>query len=462
MILKLIVFFQIMLCQKTTSWSQIKRHKYTLSKFFQPFDVIPHNQDTVHNPSEDSISARLLTNYGVVRQAGPGTFHLLPLGLRSVKKIENIIDREMEKIGCLKISMPHVTQASLWKKSGRLTRMGSELITFNDRHERSQVLSPTHEEAVTDLMKSLPVTHDTDLSIKLYQVGTKFRDEMRPKFGLIRSNEFLMKDLYTFDKDIASAQESYHLVTEAYQNIFETIGVPWLRVAGDSGAIGGSMSHEYHYPAPIGQDNLVICGECGHGSNAELLSGDDQSCVKCGAAEVKTSKGIEVGHTFQLGDKYSRSMKAKYKNAAGEGHVYQMGCYGIGVSRLMAAAVEVMSTPSELRWPRVMAPFSCIVLAPKGGSREGSAASGLVSQLCQSLNTVLPDDVILDDREKLTVGKKLREAKKTGYPYIVLFGKKCADEDPMIELHSVNTGEMTELRPEELVQYMKANAVSQP
>ena len=185
--------------------------------------------------------------------------------------------------------------------------MGPELVTFRDRHERAQVLSPTHEEAVTDIMRSLPVTHERDLPIKLYQIGAKFRDEMRPKFGMIRANEFTMQDLYTFDKDLESAETTYREISDAYRNIFDKLGVPWVRVAGDSGQMGGSRSHEYHFPADIGQDTLLINQETGEGRNMELLtSGDSEP-----GPEFVKRKGIEVGHTFLLGDKYSRSAGAK-------------------------------------------------------------------------------------------------------------------------------------------------------
>ena len=434
-------------------WCQ-KRTKFTLSKFFQPFDVIPYNQDKKHNPQEDSISARLMTSYGIVRQAGPGTYHLLPMGVRAQNKLENIIDRELEKIGCLKMSLPHITQGQLWKNSGRLETIGDELVTFKDRHERLQVLSPTHEESVTDIFKSLPFTAERDLPIKLYQIGSKFRDEMRPKFGLIRANEFTMKDLYTFDKDIESAKRTYEEVSEAYRRIFTKIGVPYVVVTGDTGNIGGSMSHEYHFPASIGQDTIMICDKYGSGYNKETLEKDQTKCPSCDCeGKMKMSKGIEVGHTFLLGDKYSRSGKATYKNDRGDSLFYQMGCYGIGVSRLLASCLEVRSTPTELRWPEKIAPFSVVILAPKGGSKQ-TAAGDILEIVHDAVDKIFKNDVILDDRDKLSVGKKLREAKKTGYPYIVLFGKKSIEADPKIELHNVNSGEMFEFSPSEIVDYL--------
>ena len=203
-----------------------------------------------------------------------------------------------------------------------------------------QVLSPTHEEAATEILRSLPVTSDRDLPIKLYQIGTKFRDEMRPKFGLIRANEFTMKDLYTFDKDQESAEETYSQVTAAYHNIFSRLGVPWVRVAGEAGAMGGSVSHEYHFPAPIGQDTLLVCDTCGAGTNKELAA--DLACADtCCSRQVRERRGIEVGHTFLLGTRYSKPFKANFRSDSGSNMPLHMGCYGIGVSRVLAAAVEV-------------------------------------------------------------------------------------------------------------------------
>ena len=326
-----------------------KRTKFTLSSYFQPFDTIPFNQ-TQAKPQEESVSARLMTSYGVVRPAGPGTFHLLPLGLRAQDKLEKIIDQELEKVGCLKVSMPHLTPASLWRKSGRLDSMGAELVKFRDRQERLQVLSPTHEEAVTDILRSLPVRSERDLPIRLYQIGAKFRDEMRPKFGLMRAVEFRMQDLYTFDTDLGAAERTYEAVTGAYEAIFSRLGVGWVRVRGEGGSMGGELSHEFHFPANIGQDSLLLCERCGAGTNTELERREPcpEQRTGCPGPEERR-KGIEVGHTFLLGERYSRAGGATFRTEAGAAVPLQMGCYGIGVSRVLAASLEVLSTQTELR-----------------------------------------------------------------------------------------------------------------
>lgn len=186
------------------------RHLATLSTTFQPFDRVPHNQETAgRREEEECTSSRLLTSYGVVRAAGPGTFTLLPLGLRALDKLVRLIDRELGAAGCHRLAMPHLTPAPLWRRSGRLEAMGKELVRLRDRQERELVAAPTHEEAVTAMVATLPVITPAALPLRLYQVGAKFRDEMRPKFGLIRACEFTMKDLYTFDTGQAAAEETY-------------------------------------------------------------------------------------------------------------------------------------------------------------------------------------------------------------------------------------------------------------
>jgi len=428
-----------------------KRLRYTLSNFFQPFDIIPHNLGKNHCPQEESVSARLLISYGFVKHGSPGTYHLLPLGLRVQNKLENLIDSELRRIGCHKISMPLLTQGSLWKKSGRLDSMGPELITFQDRHNRLTVLSPTHEESITNLIASMPYINSSSCPIRLYQTGVKFRDEMRPKFGLIRANEFTMNDLYTFDTDSESAMETYQLVTSAYNKIFTRLNVPYVVVAGDTGQIGGSISHEYHFPAPIGQDTLQVCQTCGFGANVEL--GEREECKNCGGRMIK-SKGIEVGHTFLLGKKYSKPFGAQFQSNCDGKRLFHMGCYGIGVSRVLAASVEVLSSETELRWPHIIAPFTVAILRPKNGSKEEVAARPLIERIIDHVEDFFEDDFVIDDRQKLTVGRKLREARKTGYPYIILFGKKCMEPNPKIEIHDLSQNAVHELSPEDVLNYM--------
>ena len=352
-----------------------------MTSLFQPFDVVPHNQSKKQQGKEDeeSTSSRLLSSYGIVRSAGPGSFHLLPLGLRSLAKIEKLIEQELNRVGCQKLALPQLTPASLWKRSGRLEGQGKEVLRFMDRHDREVILAPTHEETITAMMAGLPVITPAHLPLRLYQIGAKFRDEMKPRFGLIRACEFTMQDLYTFDQDPEAAGQTYQEVSSAYRRIFTRLGVPFTVVQGDSTSMGGASSHEYHFPAKIGQDTLLLCEQCNAGFNSEL-GGEEESCKECGG-KLKVSKGIEVGHTFLLGTRYSQPFKALFRSDGGANLPLHMGCYGIGVSRVLAASVEVLSSPEELRWPLPIAPYTVALLKPKSGSKEETAASAMLEAL---------------------------------------------------------------------------------
>jgi len=426
----------------------------SMTSLFQPFDVIPHNQSKKQQGTEDeeSTSSRLLSSYGVVRSAGPGSFHLLPLGLRSLAKIEKLIEQELNRVGCQKLALPQLTPASLWKRSGRLEGQGKEVLRFMDRHDREVILAPTHEETITAMMAGLPVITPAHLPLRLYQIGAKFRDEMKPRFGLIRACEFTMQDLYTFDQDPEAARQTYQEVSNSYRRIFTRLGVPFTVVQGDSTSMGGASSHEYHFPAKIGQDTLLLCDQCNAGFNSEL-GGVEEGCKECGG-KLKESKGIEVGHTFLLGTRYSQPFKALFRSDSGANLPLHMGCYGIGVSRVLAASVEVLSSPNELRWPLPIAPYTVALLKPKAGSKEESAASAMLETLQAQIEAIFPDDTIADDRGKLTVGKKLREARKTGYPYLVVAGKGVLEENPVLELHCLFSGEVRKLTPGQVVEQL--------
>ena len=247
-----------------------------------------------------------------------------------------------------------------------------------------------------------------------------------------------MKDLYTFDSDLNSAKRTYGTIIEAYTQFFNCLAVPYRRVTADCGDIGGHLSDEFHFLSSLGEDSLVVCSNCDKGYNAELQSHmSSKHCAGCDCT-LENTKGIEVAHSFLLGDTYSAKLNATYIPVEGKNCHLQMGCYGIGVSRLIGATTEVLSADNELRWPKLIAPYSVCVICPKTGSREETAIK-LANELCNQLNDVetglFPDDVILDDREKVTVGRKLRDACKIGYSYIILFGKSSTDIDPEIELH---------------------------
>lgn len=269
---------------------------------------------------------------------------------------------------------------------------------------------------------------------------SKFRDEIKPRFGLIRAKEFLMKDLYTFDLDLAAAQETYEIVNEQYSKIFKQLRIPFVKIAADTGAMGGSTSHEYHVLTSIGEDQIVFCRSCSKAVNKELCLENGLICEKCNESNLDQRLGIELGHTFILEDKYSKVLNATYLSKAGKPVVLQMGCYGIGVTRLIAASIEYLSTENEIRWPLVLVPFKVLIIPPKEGSKEEQTIKYSSVEVYQLFNShdSLKSEVVIDDRTTMTIGRRLKDAQKLGIPYVIVIGGKASEEDPKLEVHSVN------------------------
>uniref|UniRef100_A0A182JII1 Probable proline--tRNA ligase, mitochondrial n=1 Tax=Anopheles atroparvus TaxID=41427 RepID=A0A182JII1_ANOAO len=385
---------------------------HRVSKIFQPALIIPKNA-TVKNQDITSKSQKLMLEQGLIRQAGNGTFHVLPLLQRSVEKATNVIDLHMQSVGAQKLTLPMLTSADLWKKSGRLGGASgsngppTELLQTTDRHGKVQILGPTHEESITALLAAIAPVSYRQFPLRLYQISTKFRDEMKPRFGLMRAKEFLMKDLYTFDVDRDKCRQTYEEVNEAYHRMFSAVGVPFVKVSGDCGTMGGSLSHEYHLPSEVGEDELVHCTRCGTRSNAELVETLCQQCETCNGSSkaFERQAGIEVAHAFILEDRYTKALGATCLQPNGKPVPLQMGCYGIGVTRLIAAAVEVLSDEKEIRWPLLLAPYRVCIITPKAGSKEEAVATPWVERIYHSLQAVkgCQGDVVVDDRDQLTI-----------------------------------------------------------
>lgn len=328
----------------------------------------------------------------------------------------------------------------------------------------------THEESITALLAACaPITY-RQFPLRLYQINTKFRDELKPRFGLMRAKEFLMKDCYTFDVDRPAAVRTYELMRQTYAGLFEAIGVPWVAVQAATGSIGGTMSHEYQFPSSVGEDALLTCTQCGHASNVELLGGDGRpaaaaaACAQCGTtAAPQRSAGIEVAHTFLLEQRYTKPLGATYLQANGKPAALWMGCYGIGITRLIAASVECLQATrgdcgeaDMMRWPTALAPFSVCVIPPKSGSHEEAAVAPLTAHIYERLSAAngggCEDDVIVDDRTGLTIGRRLLEAKRFGYPIVVVAGPKAANgADARFEFHQTMTGGYAELTLDDVV-----------
>ncbi len=512
------------------------------------------------------ISHRLMLRAGMIRKLAAGIYNYLPLGYRVIRKIENIIREEMDRAGAQEVFMPMVLPAELWKETGRWEKYGKELLRLKDRHDRDFCLGPTHEEIVTDIVRN-EVKSYRQLPLNLYQIQSKFRDEIRPRFGLMRGREFIMKDAYSFDADQAGAEESYRKMYDAYINIFKRCGLTFKPVEADTGLIGGQFSHEFMVLAETGEEAVVSCDSCGYAANMEkaegrsyesagesllpmekrstpgkksveevsallgvkpeqlvktlILRGDDKvvaalvrgdhevngtklsrflgctevqllapseveevtgspsgfsgpvglkgipliadlavkdminfvvggnekdvhfvnvnsprdfapdqfvdirnvaegdGCPRCDTGRLIIVRGIEVGHTFKLGTKYSEAMGATYLDVQGSPQSVIMGCYGIGVGRTMAAAIEQNHDKDGIIWPPAIAPFRIIILPLNVGSEKVyTAARAIYGKLTDS-----GMEVLLDDRDE-RAGVKFKDADLLGIPYQVVVGDK--------------------------------------
>jgi prolyl-tRNA synthetase len=522
-------------------------------------------------PTEaEVVSHRLLLRAGFIRKLTSGVYTYLPLGLAAVRKVEQIVREEMNKAGAQELLMPMVQPADLWRESGRWDKYGLELLRFTDRHDRESCLGPTHEEVITDLVRR-EIHSYRDLPVNLYQIQTKFRDEIRPRFGLMRGREFIMKDGYSFDASEEGAEITYRKMYEAYQRIFKRCGLSFRAVEADTGTIGGSFSHEFMVLAETGEDTLVICKECDYAANMEKAtvappekSGDDSAllplqkvetpgkrkvgavcdflgiaprqlvktmiyladnrpvavlvrgdhevqpvklknmlgaveveladdrqifditgcpsgylgpvglqlpvaadravaalvnftvganeknyhlhnanlerdvgeftvgdlrqvtaadrCPSCGGS-LELTRGIEVGHIFKLGDSYSRALDATFQDSGGETLHFVMGCYGIGVSRTVAAAIEQNHDQHGIIFPLPLAPCQALILNLDPRDEAISAAAESFYRRLQEEGV----EVLLDDRDERP-GIKFKDGDLIGIPYRVTIGKRFATE----------------------------------
>jgi prolyl-tRNA synthetase len=532
-----------------------------------------------HDPAEaEVISHKLLVRAGLIRQVARGIYDFLPLGLKVVRKVEAIVREEMNRAGAQEILMPAVCPAELWQESGRWEHYGKELLRIKDRHERDFCFGPTHEEVVTDIVRR-EIRSYRDLPLNLYQIQTKFRDEVRPRFGLMRGREFIMKDAYSFHTDFTDCQREYQNMYDTYRRIFDRCGLTYRPVEADTGAIGGTMSHEFQVLADSGEDAIVSCDKCTYAANVEkaelpnrpgsgvrgpgssslkkvhtpdqrtieevstfldespdrfvktliyvtdtgavvaaLVRGDHElsepklkaalgcqwvvladedtvvratsapigfagpigikatlvsdntlqgatgmvcganerdyhqtgldfgrdlanlrfadlrqaragdSCPRCETGTLTTHRGIEVGQTFYLGTKYSKSLNATYQDAQGQDHPMEMGCYGIGITRTVAAAIEQHHDADGIRWPLPLAPVS-VQIVPVNWSDEQSrvTAEAIYTQLLTA-----GVDTLLDDRDERP-GVKFKDADLLGTPLRVTIGARSLARG-MVEL----------------------------
>ncbi|MGH7808273.1 MAG: proline--tRNA ligase [Thermodesulfobacteriota bacterium] len=537
------------------------------SKFFVP---------TLKEDPADAevISHKLMIRAGMLRKLAAGIYNYLPLGLRSIRKVENIVREEMNRAGAIELLMPSVLPSELWKESGRWDKYGKELLRFKDRAERDFCLGPTHEEIITDIVRR-EIRSYKQLPINLYQIQTKFRDEIRPRFGVMRAREFVMKDAYSFDADDEGADNSYWVMYEAYNRIFERCGLEFRAVLADTGNIGGSFSHEFMVLAPTGEDVIMSCNKCDYAANLELaeigegskqdiengkeeksieevhtpglktveqvasflnvnpsdliktmiveadgvpvaalvrgnhelsltklrkaigadtvelatertiqevtkgpigfsgpvgikikivadrsinlisnavtgankkdyhlinvnldrdfqvsqfadirVASDGDTCPKCKDGVLRSSRGIEVGHVFKLGTKYSEAMNATFIDGNGKERLFIMGCYGIGIGRTVAAAIEQNYDENGIIFPISLAPFQVAVLPLNmKEERVKNVAEDIYKRLIN-----LGVDVIIDDREE-SAGFKFKDADLLGIAVQVTVGPRTLKEN---------------------------------
>ncbi|MBI1883704.1 MAG: proline--tRNA ligase [Chlamydiae bacterium] len=387
------------------------------------------------SPLEAEIrSHRLMLRSGLIQKLSSGLYSFLPLGLRSLRKIEKIIREEMDSHGAIELLLPILQPKEIWTQSGRWDSMRDLMLVAEDRMKRSFVLGPTHEEIITDLAAKR-IRSYRDLPKNFYQIQTKFRDEIRPRFGLMRAREFLMKDSYSFDTTDEAAQKAYWNMVDAYRAIFKRCGFKFKMVEADTGVMGGSLSHEFMVLADSGEDEILVCSKCddafnrewavSRGANASSKSSEPSQkggvCPKC-ATPYEILRGIEVGHVFKLGTKYSAILGAHYLNEQGVQNPCVMGCYGIGVSRCLAAFIEQNSNEQGILWNRALAPYEILILpVMMENLTVKESAENLYHQLKEQ-----NFDCLLDDRGE-RAGVKFKDADLIGFPLQVTLGQKLMD-----------------------------------
>lgn len=397
-------------------------------------------------PSDaELISHQLMLRSGLIKKLASGIFTWMPFGLKVLRKIEQTVRNEMDESGALEVLMPTIQPSELWQETQRWDDYGNLLLQIHDRHDRLFCYGPTHEEVITDILRK-SIKSYKQLPANFYQIQTKFRDEIRPRFGVMRAREFLMKDAYSFHLNQESLEEEYEKMSQTYESIFRKLELNFRKVKATSGEIGGSISHEFHVIAESGEDEIAFCDGENFAANVETLDGKNAP----NGGELTYARGIEVGHIFQLGDKYSQSMKLEVLDSNGKNVNPYMGCYGIGISRIVAAAIEQNYDDKGIIWPKAISPFaiSIIVLNDKNDSTVMDHAIKIYQELRAD-----GIEVMIDDRDE-RAGVKFADADLMGIPTNVIVGKRGIEQNKL-EITSRRTGETTEVKINEIVSHLK-------
>jgi prolyl-tRNA synthetase len=430
-----------------------------LSRYFLPV--------LKETPTEAQIvSHRLMLRAGLIRQQAAGIYAWLPLGHRVLRRIEQIVREEQDRSGALELLMPVIQAADLWRESGRYDAYGPEMLRFQDRHEREILFGPTNEEMITAIFRD-SVKSYRDLPRNLYHIQWKFRDEVRPRFGVMRGREFLMKDAYSFDVDAAGARHAYNKMFLAYLRTFERLGLKAVPMQADTGPIGGDLSHEFIVMAPTGESEVFFdeawetnrdYSSLGFGyDDVDALGAWVKSVIQDYAAtdekrdlpreaalgaRLKQGRGVEVGHIFYFGTKYTKAMNCTVQMPDGSTLHPEMGSYGIGVSRLMGAIIEASHDDAGIIWPDAVAPFKVALINLRADDAACAAAcDGLYGQLGNA-----GIDVLYDDRDERG-GAKFATADLIGLPWQLVVGPKGLERG-VVELKRRATAEKLELSPE--------------
>ena len=418
-----------------------------LSKLFIPI--------TKNLPSDAKIkSHQLMLRAGMIKQSSAGIYSWLPIGLKVMKKIEQIVREEQNKIGAQELLMPTIQSADIWKESGRYNDYGEEMLRIKDRQGREMLYGPTNEELITDIFRSSVKSYKS-LPQMLYHIQWKFRDEIRPRFGVMRCREFFMKDAYSFDLDDKSAKVSYNKMFFSYLKTFKRLGLEAIPMAADTGPIGGDLSHEFIILAETGESKIYTDKSIFeidlNNYNYDNLSLEkmikDYSSVyavtdekfkkaefdkKVNKQNQLITKGIEVGHIFYFGDKYSKPLNCFVDSQDGKKNAVKMGSYGIGVSRLVGAIIEAKYEKEIMKWPKAVSPFDIVIIPSfSKNNKENLTKSIKIYEELKKQNI----DVLLDDVEE-NMSQKFKKHDLIGIPFQIIIGSKSTESK--IEFKEVN------------------------
>ncbi len=419
-----------------------------LSKLFLPI--------TKNLPADAKIkSHQLMLRSGMIKQSSAGIYSWLPLGLKVMKKIEQVVREEQNKIGAQELLMPTIQSAEIWKESGRYNDYGEEMLRIKDRQGREMLYGPTNEELITDIFRSSIKSYKS-LPQMLYHIQWKFRDEIRPRFGVMRCREFFMKDAYSFDLDDASAKSSYNKMFFSYLKTFKRLGLEAIPMAADTGPIGGDLSHEFIILAETGESKIYtdknifeidLNNYSFNNSSLEKMIKDYSSIYAVTDDKFKKNefdkkvpkqnqmitKGIEVGHIFYFGDKYSKPLNCFVDSQDGKKNAVKMGSYGIGVSRLVGAIIEAKYDNEIMKWPKSVAPFEVVIIPSiSKNNKENLSKSIKIYEELKKQNI----DVLLDDADE-NMSQKFKKHDLIGIPYQIIVGSKSTENK--IEFKEVNS-----------------------